>query len=101
MMSETITIKYRTRRDYCNCCDQKLPHVETSGYKEFKFSKENIKSWTDWKEIAEYEEDFDNIVYEYVFNTIDFFATSSSDRVIVENSEIEKVKQFLLKEAIC
>lgn len=40
------------------------------------------------------------IIREYVYETISFFATSSYDRIIIEDSEFEKVKQFILNEII-
>ena len=97
----SITIKYRTRKDHCKWCDQKLHESKTSEVRERNFTKGNLLEWTDdWKEIAEFEEDLQECVREFVYETISFFATSHEDRLLIENSEFDKVKQFILDEVV-
>jgi hypothetical protein len=96
-MNQTVVVEYKTRKDYCQCCDQKLPNPKVSEIREFEFNKENLKSWTDWKEVAEFEEDLKDIVIEYVCETIRFFAMSSDDRLLIGDSEFDKVRKFILE----
>jgi hypothetical protein len=99
-MSKTIVVKYRTKKSYCQCCDQKLPKPKISADKEFEFGLERTKEWVDWKEIAEFDEDLGDIVNDYVYQTISFFSTNSYDDLIIENSEYAKVKKFILEEIV-
>lgn len=99
-MDQTVIVKYQTRIEYCQCCEQKLPNTKISDIREFEFSKENLMSWTDWREVAEFEEDLDAIVQEYVYETISFFATSSGTKILIDDNEFEKVKEFILKEIV-
>ncbi len=51
-----------------------------------------------WEEIVEDGDEFDIIADEFVHETINFFAASMMDKVIVSNKDIKKVKQFILNE---
>ena len=99
-MNSTIDINYRTRKEYCQCCNQKLPNVKTSEIKEFEFDKDILKTAVNWEEFAEFEEDLQDIIREYIYETISFFATRSDERLIIDNKEFEKVKQFIYDEVI-
>lgn len=92
----SITVEYKTQKSYCSCCHQKLEKPETSKVKTMEFSKETALSWAPWTEIAEDPEDMESLVPEYVRETIYFFAASSLEKVIVEKSEIEKVKSWIV-----
>ncbi|MDF2902387.1 MAG: hypothetical protein K0S25_25 [Bacillus sp. (in: firmicutes)] len=92
----SVVIEYRTRKDYCHCCDQKLSNPKISEIREFEFNKDNLLSWGDWKDIAEFEEDLRECVRDYVCETISFFATNSSEKLIISPSEFGKVQQFVL-----
>lgn len=96
----TVSVKYKTEKCYCSCCDQKLPTPQVSKEMEFLISREGAMYYAEWKEIAEYPEDLENIVPQYVYETIFFHATSSYEKVIIEDSEIEKVKKFILREVV-
>ena len=98
MMEEIITVNYQTRKDYCNCCEQKLPNAKISEMKEFDFDKKSLMSWGDWNELAQYDDDLNDCVEQYVCETIGFFAESSTERILVNESELVKVKEFILKE---
>jgi hypothetical protein len=98
-MSESVVVEYRTKKSYCQCCDQKLTKPKISEDKKFEFNLERTKEWVDWKEIAEFDDDLGDIVNDYVYQTISFFATSY-DGLIINNSEFDKVKNFILKEIV-
>lgn len=101
VVQQSVIVKYRTRKDYCNCCEQKIPNPKTSELQEFKFNKVDIQGCGyDWKEVVEFEDDLQEIVREYVYDTIRFFATSSYEVIIIDGSEFEKVKQFILNEVV-
>lgn len=95
-MSQTVTVKYHTHKNYCSCCGQKLSHPKLSKNKEFEFRKENIMEWADWDELMEDEDEFNAMVWKYVYDTIEFFATSSDEKIKIDPSEITKVKGFIL-----
>lgn len=98
-MNRTIIIEYKMREDYCQCCNQKLPDSKISGIRELEISKENLmEHFGDLKGLMEFEEDLEEIISEFVYETISFFATNSYENIIIENSEFDKVKQFILKE---
>lgn len=99
-MGSTVIIEYRTRKDYCQCCYQKLPNPKTSDIRDFELSKQNLIEYGNWKEIAEFEEDLEEVVRDYIYNTISFFATSSYENILIENSEFDKVKEFILNEVL-
>lgn len=92
-MNPTIVIEYRTQKDYCQCCEQKLPSPQISEIREFEL---NPMRYRDWREVIEWEDDLQEIIREYVYDTIRFFAVSSFDNILIENSEFDKVKQFIL-----
>lgn len=98
--NDSVTIEYRTKKEYCSCCNQKLPEVSTSKIRKFEISKAGAKQWIDWGEAAEYPEDMERLVPEFVHETISFFATNSYEKIIVEDSEIERVRAFILNEVI-
>ncbi|WP_078430463.1 hypothetical protein [Alkalihalobacterium alkalinitrilicum] len=91
----SVTIEYQVRKDICNCCYQRLPESKTSGFREFKFSKENMMSYAQWAEITEDKEEFEVMVEEFVYETIHFFAVDIDDKLIIDSDEITKVKQFI------
>ncbi|MFK7678651.1 hypothetical protein ACI3ER_11475 [Bacillus sp. Wb] len=97
-MSEIIAIKYKTRKDYCSCCDQPIKDAKTSDFKEFDFSKEKLINWQDWRQYKEFKEDIQEMVQEYAFETISFFATSSDERVFIEQPELNKLVNFILEQ---
>lgn len=100
MSNPTIIVEYKTQKQYCPCCHQKLEKAEVSQVRTMEFSKDTALSWAPWKEIVEYPEDMDSIIPEYVYETISFFATNSYEKIIVEDSEIEKVKSWILSDVV-
>lgn len=99
-MNSKVIIQYRTREEFCRCCDQKLQNAKTSEIREFEFDKQDLENYGNWKKFAEFEDDLQEIIRDYVYETIRFFATSSDVRLLIDNSEIEKVKKFVLEEVI-
>lgn len=98
MSDSFVIVKYQTETSYCSCCDQKLPVPKTSKVKEYRFDKERAMRWVDWNEVVEYPEDVEKMVPEFVYETIGFYAADSFAKVIIEPSEIEKVKELILRE---
>lgn len=100
-MDKKVVVEYKTKQDFCQCCNQKIPEPKTSTSREFEFNKKNAIHWlgNDWKDIED-EEELDELVEEYVYSTISFFATSSDAKLLIDKNEIEKVKKFILEEVI-
>lgn len=97
-MSETLTLKYKAEQIFCGCCHQKLPTPKMSKEREFTISKSGAMSWTDWEAVVEWQEELGSMVPEYVHDTISFHALGGNETLIIEESEIEKVKEFLIRE---
>ncbi|MCR6108672.1 hypothetical protein HXA34_20465 [Salipaludibacillus agaradhaerens] len=100
---KTVTVEYRTRKHYCHCCDQKIENPKTSEVRDFNFSKDSCLEWLSqehWITEAEYEDELNQTIKEFVYETIGFFATSSSTKIIIDNHELEKVKKFVLEEVV-
>jgi hypothetical protein len=100
MSNPIVVVKYQTETKICSCCNQKLPNPKTSKVREFQFSKEGALGWADWHAAAEFPEDMDSMVPDFVYETISFFATNFDEKIIIEDSEIEKVKEFILREFV-
>lgn len=100
MSNPTVTVQYKTQQHYCHCCHQKLPEVKTSKLMEFKISKEGALNWVDWNVVSVYPEDMESLVPEYIRETISFHTAESDEQILVEDSEIEIVKKFILSEVI-
>lgn len=101
-MSQKVVIRYKTRKDYCHCCGHKLDSPKISGIKEFEFNKENAVYWggEEWKFAAEDQDYLQQLIQEFVYETISFYATSSYEKLLIENSEFENVKKLILSEVI-
>lgn len=102
-MSQIVTVKYRTQKIYCNCCGHKLEKPEVSHEREFDFSKNSCLEWLEqehWRTEAEYPDELLDIIQEFVYETIHFFATSSDSKLLIDSSELEKVKKFILEEIV-
>ncbi len=97
---DSLKVEYKTKRGICQCCQQSLPTPEISDVREFRFSKENMVDYAPWKEIMEDEDEFNEIAEEFAYETINFFATSIDAKLIIEKSELDRVKQFIKLEAI-
>jgi hypothetical protein len=97
ILSDSVVVKYKTRREYCPCCNQKLLTPKTSEIKEFEFTKESINNWVNWKAIIANDDDFDSVVNDFIYETIDFFATTE-DKFFIDKSEVEKIKKFILND---
>ncbi|MFL1672595.1 hypothetical protein [Paenibacillus dendritiformis] len=100
MSDQIVVVKYKSEKRYCSCCNQKLPKAETSKIREFEFSKENALNWVNWNDVMEYPEDMESLVLDFIYETISFYATNSGEKIIIEDSEVEKVKEFILCEVV-
>jgi hypothetical protein len=103
IVSEKVRVEYRTEQDHCKCCGHKLEKPKTSEIREFYLSKDDCFDWLDeenWKIEAEDEEELQQMVEEFVYESISFFATSSYEVIHIERSELAKVKQFILEKVV-
>lgn len=93
-----ITVKYKAEQNYCGCCHQKLQTPKVSKEREFTISREGALMWTDWNAVADYQEDLESMVPDYVYDTINFHALNGNEHLVIEDSEIARVKEFLIRE---
>lgn len=95
----SVFVRYKAVKEYCSCCSQELPKPKMSGYMEIEITKENALRWSDnWGEIVKYPEDVEGLVPEFVHEFISFWAADSNEKVILEQSEINKVHDFIMRE---
>jgi hypothetical protein len=98
-MEKQIVIKYKTKTNFCTCCGQEVQNAKESHEKEFTLTKESFLEWTDdWDEVVKYKEDLDGMVEEFVYETISFFATSSFTNILIDQTEFDKAKKFVIEE---
>lgn len=98
-----IIVKYVTKRAYCACCRQKLPQIETSKEKQFKIRRDDVTDWEEqevWQDASDSPEELAELVRDFTHEIISFHAADMSDRVVIENSELDKVKEFIAREVI-
>lgn len=88
-----VTVKYKTRRDTCNCCGQDLIKHEISNGREFDFYLKDIKQYENWNLVE--DEEMEDVLDEFIHNTISFYATNNDDMVILLDGEIEKFLSFI------
>lgn len=95
----SVTVEYTTQTLYCSCCNQPLKEAKVSEVQKALFTVETAESWSDaWPEIVKYPEDMDDIIADFVYETISFWAVDSNRRILIEDGEYEKVKQLILSE---
>lgn len=98
-----IIVKYVTKRAYCACCQQKLPQIETSKEKQYKINAEDVTDWAGqeiWQEVSDSPEELADLVREFTYEIISFHAVDMSDRIVIEKSELDKMKEFISREVI-
>jgi hypothetical protein len=94
---QSVIVNYQIQKEYCSCCKQQLPSTETSKVKEFEIDKETTMCWNNWNETAEFPEDLDGLVNDFIHDTISFFTVNSYEKIVFKDSEVEKVKEFIMK----
>lgn len=94
-----VIVKYQTQKEVCHCCGQDLPNSQPSEVRGFEMKESDLgrlSAW-DWDEIVEEDDNdnFDSIVDEFVHDVIAFYGTSE-ETIIVNSSELKKVKEFII-----
>lgn len=98
-----IIVNYVTKRAYCRCCSQKLPQSETSKEKQFTIRKDDVTDWAEqesWDSASESSEELAEMVREFTNEIISFHAADMQDQVVIEKSELNRVKEFISQEVI-
>jgi hypothetical protein len=97
-MEQHITLKYKSVRSNCHCCGQSLGAVKWSDYKEFDFDKDSIDTWSNWREYVDDPDVFAEEMKDYAYTTIFHWAVDSNDNIHIDESEFDKLKEYILKE---
>jgi hypothetical protein len=96
---DKITVKYRTREDYCSSCSREFDVSKTSKTREFDVKMEEVFEYNSWGQMGEFE-DRAEMIYEAVdeclSDMISFFAANIGDAVFVDKSDIDKISQIIL-----
>lgn len=95
--TEAIAVKYQVRKEYCSCCGRGFEDKEQlSDFREFNIALSNLLSWTNWKSELEEPEDYvREIIEEFVYETITFFALSSNENLYVPKEEQDRVTEII------
>lgn len=97
LSDEIITVKYQTSKEYCSCCSREFEIPELGEIREFDITLKGFFEWTDWTDETEtYDEDIPDVVEEFLFNTISFFALNQNENLKFCEGEIEKVTKLVL-----
>lgn len=96
--ADKITVKYQVQKEYCSCCGREFDDKEQlSDFREFNISLSNLLSWTDWKEeLSEPQDYVREIIEQFIYETISFFALSSNEVLHVPKEEWARVIEFIL-----
>lgn len=99
MEIEKITVKYQTQKEFCHCCERDLDEVEIGKMREFDFLVNSLKEDVEWSLYDEYSE-LEEVVREYVCETVEFFAVDSYDRLLLPKDESDKILSYVKKHLI-
>lgn len=93
-IDDRITVKYQTQKEFCRCCDRELEDVEVSEMREFDFYLKQLKEDINWK-LYDEECELDEVIRDYVYETIDFYAVNTYDRLILPKEELNKILEYV------
>lgn len=97
-----VTIQYQISKEFCSCCGHEL-EKSLSEVREFDIILNNIIQYANWQNIDAEDINMDEVsemVGEYIYDTITFFAVSSNDRLHLGEGEEEKVSKMLYERLI-
>ena len=99
LKNETITVKYQTRKEFCECCDRNFDNAELGKVREFDVSLEkDVFNWTEWDYYFEYEDEDEmrDAVDECLYGMISFYAVKSNEVMRLCDGELDKVVQIVV-----
>lgn len=92
--NEKITVQYTSARDYCRCCDRDLDEPVVSEVRDFDFYISSLKEDNDWN-LYDEEDELDDVVDEYIFNKVSFYAVSGDERIKFLGDGKDKILQYI------
>ncbi|MET4562197.1 hypothetical protein ABIA69_003383 [Lysinibacillus parviboronicapiens] len=97
--NDKLTIKYQTAEEYCRCCNREFKELEYGEVREFDITLKQLFEWADWTTIDNiYHEEIENVVEEYLHNTISFYSTSVNERIRFCDGGVDRIQQLVLVE---
>lgn len=103
--NKIVFVKYQTRKESCTCCGRGFEEADFGEERQYEISIDNVLNWADWDldeadedMLAACEEDTPQIVEEYIYDTINFYALKSNEILRVQPSELQKVKDLVLQQ---
>lgn len=98
LVNEKIIIKYQTAKEYCSCCSREFEIPEYGEVREFEITLGDLFKWTEWESLVEvHDEDVRDVVAEYLFDTISFYALNSNEKLKIVDGETNRVAAMILK----
>ncbi|KGR88417.1 hypothetical protein [Lysinibacillus odysseyi] len=98
---EPIIVKYRKKQNECKCCGRPFTESEFGELREFEVTMKKFFEWTNWsKEDLKdvYLEDLDQMVSEWLYDTINFYACDMEDVLLIDKSEGKRIVQIVKSE---
>lgn len=97
---EKVTVKYQVSKEYCSCCGREFTEEELGGNREFDINIQDVFEWAQWRDSEDiYEEEVSGTVFEYLYNTIHFYALEGNEKLHISDDEIKRV-EIMVREKI-
>jgi len=89
-----IVVKYQKAKTECRCCGRSFEKIEYGEEKEFEVTLQNFFHWAHWETVDDiYDEELSEIVEEYLWDTIHFYACGTEDKLLINQEDIKVVVQ--------
>lgn len=97
---ETITVKFQTAEEECHCCGTFFEKLEYGEIREFDITLKALFEYAGWEKALDnfYPEESEQVVDEYLCETIRFYAARHTERVRLCEGELSRVNQLVLDE---
>lgn len=94
MNKDKIIVKYQIQKEFCRCCNRDLDDAEIGEVREFDFYLKQLKEDVEWN-LYDEECELDEVIRDYVYETIDFYAVNTYDRLILPKEELNKISEHV------
>ena len=98
---DPIIVKYRKKQNECKCCGRPFTENEFGELRLFEVTMKGLFEWADWREDdleIIHLEDLDQMVSEWLYDTISFYACGMEDSLLIDKSEGERIVPIVKSE---
>ena len=94
--NKPIIVKYTKAKTECRCCGRSFENPEYGEEKEFEITLQNVFHWAQWREVEDiYDEDLEQMVEEYLWDTIHFYACDTEDKLQINEDDVKTIIQMV------